>query len=209
MRRHDYKLERGTSVKTIILDMYGVIIKESKGNFISYTLSHFPDTDLKMLKALFTKAGLGEIDSDEFLKKLGFRDTLFHMHNYIENHLTMDGGFYSFAQKYKSMYNFALLSNDVLDWNKYIFQYHDIGKYFSQCIVSAAVHFRKPDKAIYEIALSQLGVPASECVFIDNRVTNLLVARDIGLDTILFNRDGEKYDGKTVYSFDELTEYFA
>jgi len=29
-------------MKTIIFDMYGVIIKESKGNFIPYTRNHFP-----------------------------------------------------------------------------------------------------------------------------------------------------------------------
>jgi len=81
-------------MKTIVFDMYGVIIKESKGNFIPYTYNHFPQTEHdRITKAfrvdkLFTRAGNGEITSDEFLSALGYDDTRFHMRDYIENHLT-------------------------------------------------------------------------------------------------------------------------
>jgi len=189
--------------------MYGVILKESKGNFIPYTYSYFPDTDKSFLVYQFTKAGLGEIDSKELLESLGFSDASLHMHDYIENHLTLDSDFYDFADKYSSKYNFVLLSNDVLDWSKYILQYHDIQKYFSNCIVSAEVHTKKPNKSIYEIALSRIGIPSSECIFIDNSAKNLLVASEYGMDTVLFNRDGENYDGKIVYSFKELDDLIS
>jgi FMN phosphatase YigB (HAD superfamily) len=52
--------------------------------------------------------------------------------------------------------------------------------------------------------LEQLGLAADECIFIDNSVENLRTASSFGMDTILFNRDNEAYDGKTVYSFKEL-----
>jgi len=198
-------------MKTIIFDMYGVIIKESKGNFIPYTYNHFPQTEHERItKAfrvdkLFTKAGNGEITSDEFLTALGYGDSKFHMHDYIENHLTIDEDFYAFAEDMQDKYNYALLSNDVSDWSKYITGFYKLNKYLPTKIVSADVHCRKPDKKIYEIALSLLEVPAEECIFIDNSVANLQVAADLGMDVILFNRDGETYNGKTVYSFDELT----
>ena len=66
--------------------------------------------------------------------------------------------------------------------------------------------YRKPNSTIFEIALERLGVSANDCLFIDNSVANLRVAAEVGMDTVLFNRDGEKYDGKTVNSFAELTE---
>ena len=90
---------------TIIFDMYGVILKESKGNFIPYTFSHFDVTEHERLKRqfreeqLFTKAGNGEISSENFLSRLGFKDTDFHMKDYIENHLSLDSGFIPFAEK--------------------------------------------------------------------------------------------------------------
>jgi FMN phosphatase YigB (HAD superfamily) len=99
-----------------------------------------------------------------------------------------------------------LLSNDVLEWSQHIRQTYDIDKYFSQCIVSGEVHMLKPDKEIYEVALSRIGVPASECIFVDNSIKNLITASEFGMDTILFNRDGVNYNEKAVYSFEELYE---
>lgn len=198
-------------MKTIIFDMYGVIIKESKGNFIPYTHNHFPESEHERLiklftvDNLFTKAGNGEITSDEFLSMLGFDNPQFHMHNYIENYLTIDMDFYTFAENIRHKYKFALLSNDVSEWSKYITDFYKLKKYFPIKIVSADVHCRKPDVKIYKIALERLSVPANECIFIDNSVKNLQTATALGMDTILFNRDNELYDGKTVYSFEELS----
>ena len=199
-------------MKTIVLDMYGVIIKESKGNFIPYTRDYFPESEherlrkLFMVDNLFTKAGNGEITSDEFLTALGFTDPKVAMHDYIEHYLTMDEDFYYFADKTRDKYNFALLSNDVSDWSKYITEYYNLDKYLAKKIVSADVNCRKPDVKIFEIALRKLDVSAEDCIFIDNSTENLRAAAKLGMDTILFNRDNEEYDGKVVYSFDELVQ---
>ena len=78
-------------MKTIVFDMYGVILKESKGNFIPYTFRHFDACEhgrlIKLLKEdqLFTKAGNGEIGSEEFMTLLGYENPSYHMKNYIEN----------------------------------------------------------------------------------------------------------------------------
>jgi len=197
-------------MKTIIFDMYGVLLKESKGNFIPYTYNHFPPSEHnRITKAfrvdrLFTKAGNGEITSDEFLTALGYENPQFYMRDYIENHLTMDEDFYAFAESIKHKYKFALLSNDVSDWSKYITEYYKLNEYLSAKIVSADVHYRKPDRKIYEIALQRLGVFGEDCVFIDNSVENLKVASEFGINTILFNRDNEIYDGRIVYAFNEI-----
>lgn len=212
-------------IDTILIDMYGVILEESKGYFIPYTFQHFSETEHERLtrqfrvEKLFTKAGLGEIDSDTFLRLLGFQDVQFHMKDYIENYLTLDAGFISFAKKYsrkhneeskseesKKKYNIVLLSNDVSQWSKYITEYHQLDGYFSDRIVSADVGMRKPQKEIYELALERIGKRADECCFIDNSVTNLNVAAELGILPILFNRDKEAYDGIVIYTFEELAE---
>ena len=99
-----------------------------------------------------------------------------------------------------------MLSNDVSDWSKYITEFYKLNEYLPIKIVSADVRCRKPENKIYEIALERLGVPANDCIFIDNSVENLRAANEIGMDVILFNRDNEDYDGKTVYSFYELSK---
>jgi putative hydrolase of the HAD superfamily len=191
-------------MKTIIFDMYGVIIKESKGNFIPYIYSHFPNTERSLILNGFGKAQRGEIDSDEFISSFGFTNPDIIKKDYIENHLTIDTGFYTFANKFKGKYDFALLSNDVSEWSRYITEYYKLDDYFKVKVISADVHCKKPEKEIYEVILQKLNIPANCCIYIDNSVKNLLTAREIGMDIVLFNRDGESYDGKTVYSFDEL-----
>lgn len=197
---------------TIIIDMYGVILEESKGNFIPYTYSHFEESQYERLtrqfkeEKLFTKAGYGELSSHDFLSLLGYENPEYHMHDYIENHLTLDKGFLSFAKKYAEKYDFVLLSTDVSEWSAYITKYHDLDKYFKHKIVSGDVHLRKPDPKIYEVTLERIGKKAEECVFIDNSVANLRGAESLGIPCVLFNRDGEEYEGCIVNSFKELDE---
>lgn len=199
-------------ITTILFDMYGVILEESKGNFIPYTFSYFDSNKHEKLikqfkeEQLFTRAGNGEITSDAFLSMLGYEDPQFHMKNYIEKHLTLDSGFIPFAEKYYTKYDFVLLSNDVSEWSSYITEYYELNKYFKYKIVSGDVKCRKPEKKIYELTLEKIGKSSVECIFIDNSVKNLEAAADLGIHTILFNRDNEDYNGIIVNSFEELAD---
>ncbi len=40
-------------ISTILLDMYGVILEESKGNFIPYTYQYFNETEHERLTKQF------------------------------------------------------------------------------------------------------------------------------------------------------------
>ena len=199
-------------ITTLIFDMYGVIIEESKGNFIPYTYNHFDESEYERItrqfrvEKLFTKAGNGEINSDTFLSMLGFENPQFHMKDYIENHLTLDAGFVPFAERFAGQYEFVLLSNDVSEWSAYITEHHGLDKYFSHKIVSGDVKCRKPERNIYELALERIGKKPEECLFIDNTVKNLLVAQELGIVPVLFDRDKEEYAGVKVNTFEELAQ---
>ena len=198
--------------KTILLDMYGVILEESKGNFIPYTYQHFDESEYERLtrqfrqEQLFTRAANGEMTSDEFLSRLGFENPQFHMRDYIDHYLTLDPGFIPFAEKYAGKYDFVLLSNDVSEWSAYITEHYGLDRYFFHKIVSGDVKCRKPDREIFEAALSETGRKPEECCFVDNSVKNLLTAAELGIEPILFNRDHEDYSGRVVNSFPELAE---
>ena len=200
------------NITTILLDMYGVILEESKGYFIPYTFGSFDQAEYDRLtrqfkeEKLFTRAANGEMTSDEFLTQLGFQDPQYHMVNYIDNFLHLDQGFREFAERYSTKYDFVLLSNDVSEWSAWITEHHDLDQYFTHKIVSGDVKCRKPDRRIYEIALERTGKKPEECCFVDNSVKNLLVAAEMGIEPILFNRDQEEYTGTIVNSFAELAE---
>ena len=78
--------------------------------------------------------------------------------------------------------------------------------YFKDKIVSGEVRLRKPDKAIFECAIERLQWKPEDCIFVDNSVKNLRVAEELGMTAILFNRDGEEYEGNVVNDFGELGE---
>ncbi|MBO4636090.1 MAG: HAD-IA family hydrolase [Clostridiales bacterium] len=196
----------------ILIDLYGVIIEESKGFFIPYTYQHFPESEYERItKAfredkIFGKAQAGKLSNHEFLAQLGFDDPEASMKDYLENYLTLDPGFKSFAEKTCSKYKLVLLSNDVSEWSGYLTDLHGINSYFTDKIVSGDVGLKKPDPGIFELTISRLGCHAEDCVFIDNSVKNLNAASGLGIKTILFNRDSETYDGTTVNDFEELAQ---
>jgi len=57
---------------------------------------------------------------------------------------------------------------------------------FDVVVDSSEVGMRKPDPAIYEFVLTQLGVAASEVVFVDDTEINLPPAAAIGIATVHF-----------------------
>lgn len=196
--------------RILLLDMYGVLIKESKGYFIPYTFEHFDAEEHDRLarafweERLFTKAGNGELSSDEFISLLGYTDPAGTMRDYLTNFLTFDSDFIQFAERNYRQYDFVLISNDVKEWSKYLFELHGLQKYFKESIVSGEIHMRKPEKRIFTYATERLQCSPQECILIDNSVQNLNAAQEAGMETVLFNRDNEAYFGNTVNNFQEL-----
>ena len=196
----------------IFIDMYGVIIKESKGYFIPYTYEHFEQSEYDRIQKtfreekLFGKAQRGELSSNEFLTRLGFADPETTMKDYLENYLTLDTGFCDFADKLIDKFKIVLLSNDVSEWSDYLTERHGLNKYFSAKYISGDIGIRKPDKEFFKYVLDDLKCEPEKCLFIDNSIKNLNAASSFGIKTILFNRDNVEYDGVSVNNFRELTQ---
>ncbi|MCM1543388.1 MAG: HAD-IA family hydrolase [Blautia sp.] len=202
--------KRSEKKQVLLLDMYGVIIKESKGYFIPYTFAHFDKKEHdRLTKAfredcLFTKAGNGYLSSDEFLSALGYAEPAETMQDYLTNYLTFDRDFLQFAEHNYKQYDFVLLSNDVKEWSRYLLELHGIQKYFKRHIVSGEIHMRKPESRIFDYAIRHIQCRPQECILVDNSVQNLNAAQNAGINTVLFNRDHEAYVGNVVNNFQEL-----
>lgn len=191
-------------MKTLLFDMYGVILENYRGNFASFLKSRVPEADETLYRPNYNLASRGVMPYCDFMRLFGFDNAEEAGNDYTENFLTYDNSFADFAEYCKENdMNIFLLSNDISEWNKHIREYHDIDKYFDFCIISSDVGIRKPDEAIFRLTGEKLDCPPDECVYIDDNPDNLAVAARLGWQTVLFRRDGG-YDGKTVKSFDEL-----
>jgi epoxide hydrolase-like predicted phosphatase len=52
---------------------------------------------------------------------------------------------------------------------------------FDAVVISGEVGMRKPEREIFELALDRMGMPAGECVFIDDLPQNISAAAEAGL----------------------------
>jgi len=89
----------------------------------------------------------------------------------------------------KNGYKTALLSNAEAPAMKLFYQqeYHMFSLTVFSCIEGAA----KPERKIYELTLKRLQAGASESVLIDDRQSNIDGAKQVGLNTILFESIGQ------------------
>jgi len=79
-----------------------------------------------------------------------------------------------------------MLTNNVREWEPHWRAKLPIDDIFETVVDSAFVGVRKPDPAIYAIALERLELPAGECVFIDDLERNVVAARELGFATVHF-----------------------
>ena len=89
---------------------------------------------------------------------------------------------FELAKKYKVYY----LSDNVKERVDQLDERFGFLKWFTDGIFSHEVGVRKPNPKIYEYALKKVNVLPKEVVFIDDKESSLIPARQIGISTILF-----------------------
>lgn len=88
-------------------------------------------------------------------------------------------------------YFMATINNEIFELNVYRLAQFGLRRYFQVFFSSCFLGLRKPDEAIYQLALQATQREPEECIFIDDREVNLECPRELGLATILF-RDAEQ-----------------
>ena len=79
----------------------------------------------------------------------------------------------------------ALLSNAGFDFGGY-FRHGPMGSLFERVFVSAEMGRLKPEQAIYQEVLDELGIEAGDMIFIDNKAVNVDGAAALGIDGHVF-----------------------
>lgn len=110
-------------MKAVILDMYGVILKDTGDNFYPFVNRTFPELTPSDIYPIWDKADVGEISSLEVFKRLGYpgdEDTLAGIEKEYLDTVEINEGFYVFATEIKKQYKLALLSNDFAELAKLV-----------------------------------------------------------------------------------------
>jgi putative hydrolase of the HAD superfamily len=88
-------------------------------------------------------------------------------------------------------YLLSTINNESKDLNAYRIQTFGLHDIFSLFVSSCYVGLRKPEPAIYKLALEITDRQPEECVFIDDRPLNLDTARRLGMQTIEMKDAGQ------------------
>ena len=198
-------------IRFVIFDVMGVIFTvgdDVEGLLIPYIHSLKPDIAIQDIKDLYLAASLGKIASRDLWAQLGFDATDIPTieRNYLEKSFTLDAGFLPCAKALKNRYGIALLSNDVSEWSRFLRDYHGIEPLIDAAFISGDLGVRKPDPRIYGIALDTLEARPDECLFVDDYPERVDAARELGICSVLFNREGHDYNGLRVESFGQLEQ---
>ena len=191
-------------MRALILDMYGVIMKDPEGGYLPFVNRTFPDLSHDDVYQHWNKANVGELSSIELFRELGFEGDLSKIEKEYLDTIEINESFYEIAPILKKHYHLALLSNDLSEWSRYLRDKFKINDYFDVITVSGDIKIKKPNEQIFMLTLDKLGHSASDCIYVDDRRFNLAAAQSLGMDTILFNSRNVQYEGKTVISFEEL-----
>ncbi|MBJ7244632.1 MAG: HAD family phosphatase [Solirubrobacteraceae bacterium] len=92
----------------------------------------------------------------------------------------------------------GLLSNS---WGIERYPHDQLPELFDVVVISGQEGVRKPDEAIYEIAIERLALPAEEIVFVDDLPGNLKPARALGMITV--------HHTSAAQTLDELEQHFT
>ena len=199
-----------SSIKNIIFDLGGVLLdidyKKTTNAFIELGVTDFDSMFSQFQSdALFTRLETGTISEADFFDCL--RKTIPHSVTDAQletawNALIMQFRIESLAclEQLASRFNIYLLSNTNSIHLRYFRQSFtletgrpNLDSYFRIAWYSHLVGLRKPEKEIYEFALADAGILASETLFIDDSINNIDAAAAIGISTKLLLR-GEKIE---------------
>ncbi len=180
--------------KLIIFDLGGVLFTDGSNLFIQFLSKEYllPVEDIKYVISgeIGTAYREGKITRDEFWKKVLEKlpikgDASLLEEQWINSYDLIDET-KAIIQPLRRHYSLFYLSDNVkerVDALNSKFQFLSL---FDGGVFSHEVGVRKPDPRIYKAILEKAHMKPEESVFIDDKESNLLPAKTLGIETILF-----------------------
>jgi putative hydrolase of the HAD superfamily len=142
----------------------------------------------------------GKLTEPEFLRKLGesLEPALGHrpeLHRFSEiyfdalhpNEPMID----LMREAKQGGHRMGLLTNNVREWEPLWRSMLPVDEIFEVVVDSGFVGCRKPDREIYDITLERMGVPAEECLFVDDIDVNCDAARELGMSAVHYQHNDQ------------------
>lgn len=182
-------------IQAILFDAGGVLITEGSSGKRLQTFDRLLGWEPGTMHLRLYSGGMwealstGAIDPDTYWEKVGLawekrlpQDFKLFIDNFHAHRL--DFATLELARRLRRHYRLVLISNATVLLPAFLAHERRLHGLFDIYIISALEGVRKPDPRIYEIALARLQLPAANCVLIDDKERNNLIAEALGMKTI-------------------------
>ena len=189
-------------IKNIIFDMGGVLLRFEPEYFIARLGISGADADL-LRREVFRSADWVRMDRGTLSDEEGVASICKrvpeHLHAAVEELvcrweipeiLPMEGMAALIGELKQAGYRIYLLSNAFTRQHVYWPRVPG-SEFFDDTFISADVKLVKPQREIYEMALTKFGVKAEECVFVDDLPSNIEMGENCGIRGVVFHGDAE------------------
>ena len=194
-------------MKAVVLDMYGVIVKQTGDDFVPYVQQTFPQKKPEEIETPWFQADIGKLTSLDVWKAIGFQGDLEKIEKEYLDTIELNDGVVDFLKAVKGKeYHLAIISNDSSRWSKYLREKFALNQFFDVISISGDLKIQKPDERIFWLTIEKLGVKAEDCWYVDDRVENLTAAKKIGMHPVLLNSRKVSYNGDIVENFPDLAK---
>ncbi len=182
------------SIKTIFVDIGGVLLTNGWDRKARQKASATFDLDYEEMDErhhlTFDTYEEGKLDLDEYLDRV-----IFHVKRPFSKREFKDFMFaqsqpypqmIDLVQEIKARYGLrvAAVSNEGRELTEYRIRKYELDKVCDFFVSSCFVHFRKPDAAIYQVALDMAQVQPRQVIYIEDRALFIEVAQNLGFHCI-------------------------
>jgi putative hydrolase of the HAD superfamily len=181
-------------ITTLFLDIGGVLLSDGWGHQFRQKAADKFNLDYAEMnqrhKLLFVVYEEGRITLDEYLDRVVFYQergfTPGQFKDFMFSLTTADTNMITLIKQLKATYQLKIfaVSNEAKELNEYRIQKFQLNQLIDFFISSCYVHVRKPDEAIFKIALNGAQVPANEIVYIDDVQMFTEIATGLGITSI-------------------------
>jgi len=161
--------------------------------------------------SLYNDVSRGFLNTRELWERLGVAGEPGLLDREITNRYSLTHGFCEFVRWCGDAgVPIACISNDISEWATLRAQSFGLSNAIASWTISGDVGHRKPDEAIYDAFLASAPAGAA-CVFVDDRLDNVVAAEARGMRGVLFGPDPVNAPPSiaTAPDFSSLTDLIA